>query len=200
MSTTSPILGLTLPASDGSDDFSTTPFIANWDILDGAPGVFVCTSGTHPSWGGPQIGRLIVETDTGNLLQWNGTVFVAPDYPVTLTNAVTLTNKRITKRVVVSTQSATPIVDSDTTDVVSITGLAQAITSMTTNLTGSPVAGDRLVFHITDNATGRAIAWGAKFEASGTIALPTGTTAGVLLTTEFEWNAITNAWRVLVVS
>lgn len=47
----------------------------------------------------------------------------------------TLTNKRVTKRVVVTTQSATPSINTDNGDIFQITGLAQAITSMTTNLT-----------------------------------------------------------------
>lgn len=40
-----------------------------------------------------------------------------------------------------------------------ITGLAQAITSMTTGLTGTPNAGDMMMIQITDNATARAITW-----------------------------------------
>lgn len=83
MSTTSPILNLTLPASDGSDPFSLADdFLANWAILDGAPGVFICTSDTHPTWGSGQSGRLIFETDTDNLLEWNGSNFVAPNLTI----------------------------------------------------------------------------------------------------------------------
>lgn len=51
----------------------------------------------------------------------------------------TLTNKRITKRLVSTTQSATPAINTNNGDIFTITGLAQAITSFTTNLTGTPV-------------------------------------------------------------
>lgn len=50
-----------------------------------------------------------------------------------------MTNKRITRRAPAITQSATPTINTDVTDVAHITGLAQAITSMTTNLSGTPV-------------------------------------------------------------
>jgi hypothetical protein len=57
---------------------------------------------------------------------------------VTLTGAQTLTNKRITPRVTSETSSATPTINSDNTDVHRVTALATNITSMTTNLTGTP--------------------------------------------------------------
>jgi hypothetical protein len=100
------------------------------------------------------------------------------------------------RRVTTTTQSATPTINSDNTDVASITGLAQAITSMTTNLSGTPVAGDSLIIEITDDATARAITWGSSFESSGYITLPTTTVISVKLTTAFLWNTITNKWRI----
>ena len=77
----------------------------------------------------------------------------------TISSTSTITNKRITKRVVVTTQAATPAINTDNGDIFQITGLAQAITSMTTNLTGTPVAGDMMMIQITDNGTARAITW-----------------------------------------
>ncbi len=115
-----------------------------------------------------------------------------------LTSTQTLINKRITKRVVVTTQSATPTINTDNTDVAAITALAQAITSFTTNLSGTPVAGDSLIIEITDNGTARAIAWGNSFEAS-TVALPTTTVISTLLTVGFRWNTTTTKWRCVAV-
>lgn len=103
---------------------------------------------------------------------------------------------RITKRVVTVTQSATPAINTDVTDVAKITGLAQAITSMTSSLTGTPVDGDTLTVKLTDNGTARAITWGASFEAS-TVALPTTTVISTLLTVTFDWNTATSKWRVV---
>lgn len=112
----------------------------------------------------------------------------------------TLTNARITKRAPTVTQSATPTINTDVTDVAHITGLAQAITSFTTNLTGAPVEGDALRIDITDNGTARTIAWGSSFESSGGATLPTTTVLGVRLDVGFVWNTVTSKWRCIAVA
>lgn len=124
---------------------------------------------------------------------------IAPSNVVTLTGTQTLTNKRITKRAPAVTQAAAPTINTDVTDVAHITGLAQAITSMTTNLTGTPNEGDMLRIDITDNGTARAITWGAKFESS-TVVLPTTTVVSTRLDVGFIWNTVTSAWRVVAVA
>lgn len=123
-----------------------------------------------------------------------GTDFTSP------TGTETLTNKRVTKRAPAITQSATPTINTDITDVAHITGLAQAITSMTTNLTGTPVEGDTLRIDITDNGTARAITWGAKFEASTTQALPTTTVISTRMDIGFFWNTVTSKWRCMSIN
>lgn len=114
--------------------------------------------------------------------------------------AETMTNKRVTKRAPTVTQSATPTINTDVTDVAHITGLAQAITSMTTNLTGTPVEGDTLRIDITDNGTARAITWGSSFESSGNVTLPSTTVLGVRLDVGFVWNTVTSKWRCVAVA
>jgi hypothetical protein len=109
------------------------------------------------------------------------------DTAVQAASTTTLTNKRVTPRVTTITSSGTPTVNTDNTDVVDITALAEAITSMTTNLTGTPTIGEVLVFQIKDNGTARAITWGASFTAKG-VALPTTTVINKLLTVGFFWN------------
>lgn len=105
----------------------------------------------------------------------------------------TVTNKRITKRsLATSANSATPTINTDLYDVVVITAQALAITSFTTNLTGTPVEGDTLVIAITGSGSA-AITWGALFEAS-TIALPTGFTTS-RQDIAFRWNTATAKWR-----
>lgn len=88
--------------------------------------------------------------------------------------------------------SGTPTINTGTSQLnfVNITALAAAITSMTTNLTGSPIAGDRLYFLIKDNGTARAITWGASFTAMG-VALPTTTVISKFLTVGFIYNGTT---------
>lgn len=105
----------------------------------------------------------------------------------------TLSNKRITKRTGTTTSSATPTINTDTVDFYSITALTVDITSMTTNLSGTPTEGQTLWIAITGTAA-RAITWGSSFEAS-TIALPTTTVTTNRLDVGFVWNTVTSKWR-----
>lgn len=117
----------------------------------------------------------------------------------TISSTNTLTNKRITRRLVNVTQSATPAINSDNTDVANILALAQSITSMTTNLTGTPVNGDLLEIRITDNGTARGITWGVKF-ASTTVTLPPTTVISTILRTFFEFNSAQNRYEIYLVA
>jgi hypothetical protein len=95
VSTRSDILQLILNASDGSDPFLLSDFLTNWGILDSSPGVFICTSSTHPSWGTDQAGRLVFETDTLDFLGWNGTTFLNLNLTVnnlTVVNEIAVNN------------------------------------------------------------------------------------------------------------
>lgn len=107
--------------------------------------------------------------------------------------------KVASKRVVTVTQSATPAINTDNTEIANITGLAQAITSFTSSLSGTPNPYDSLIICITDNGTARAITWGASFEAS-TVALPTTTVISTLLMVGFFWNSATSKWRCVAVA
>lgn len=109
-------------------------------------------------------------------------VFDALALKASLTGTETLTNKTIKKRILVVTQSATPATNIDNADIVQITGLAQAITSMSSSLTGTPYDGQMIMWQITDNGTARAITFGASFAASTGVALPTTTVISTMLT------------------
>jgi len=65
----------------------------------------------------------------------------------------TLTNKTITSRITTITSSATPTINTDNCDAVTITALATAITSMTTNLSGTPTNFQKLIFRIKDDGS-----------------------------------------------
>lgn len=107
----------------------------------------------------------------------------------------TLTNKRITRRLTTTNApGATPTTNTDNVDIMNFTGLAAAITSMTTNLSGTPVDGDLIEFRFTDNGTARAITWGASFGAT-TVALPTTTVISTMLRVLFEWNG--SIWQCI---
>ena len=105
----------------------------------------------------------------------------------------TLTNKRITKRVTSIVSSATPTYNIDNCDFVDITALAAAITSMTSGKSGTPTQKQTLIYQILDDGTGRAITWGADFEAKG-IDLPTTTTANKMLTVGFIYDTNAAKW------
>jgi len=105
----------------------------------------------------------------------------------------TLTNKRVTPRVVTTTSSATPTINTDNTDQYGLTAQTVDVTSFTTNLSGTPTDGQKLWIYIVGTAA-RAITWGASFESS-TVTLPTTTVTTNRLDVGFVWNAATSKWR-----
>jgi hypothetical protein len=98
-----------------------------------------------------------------------------------------------TKRVTTITSHATPTINTDNCDCVTITAQAEAITSMTTNLSGTPTNFQTLIFRIKDDGTARAITWGASFVAKG-VALPTTTVISKLLTVGFIYDTVLSTW------
>jgi hydroxyethylthiazole kinase-like sugar kinase family protein len=100
----------------------------------------------------------------------------------------------VVPRVLASTaNSATPTINTNNYDIVVITGQTVAITSFTTNLTGTATNGQKLWIAITGTGS-IAITWGASFEAS-TVSLPTTTATTARLDVGFVWNATTSKWR-----
>jgi len=97
------------------------------------------------------------------------------------------------------TSHATPTIDTDECGFVTITALAEAITSMTTNLSGTPTNFQKLIFRIKDNGTARAITWGAKFVAKG-VALPITTVLSKLLTVGFIYDTVAETWGCVAVA
>ena len=112
----------------------------------------------------------------------------------TLAGTETLTNKWIQPRVLASTaNSGTPTLNTDNYDMMVITGQSATITNFSTNLTGTPVNGQKLWIAIT--GTGAiGITWGTSFESS-TVTLPTTTVTTARLDVGFVWNVATSKWR-----
>ena len=136
-------------------------------------------------------------TDVGIAYGGTGSSTLAGASIPTYTSTNTFTNKRITSRIKTFTSDATPDIDSDDYDAVTITALAVAITDV--NVTGTPTNFQKLIFRIKDNATIRAIAWGSDFEDAGK-ALPITTVASKLLTVGFIYNTATSKWGCVAVA
>lgn len=107
----------------------------------------------------------------------------------------TLTNKRVTPRTGTTTSSATPTINTDNIDFYSITAQSGNITSMTTNLSGTPTEGQTLWLAMTATSGTPTITWGSSFEASS-LALPTGLTT-TRQDFRFVWNTTTSKWRFI---
>lgn len=113
----------------------------------------------------------------------------------------TFTNKRITRRVViVNAPGATPSTNTDNVDVADFTGLAANITSMTTNLTGTPTDRQLVEFCFLDNGTARTIAWGTSFANGGLVNLPTTTVISTELRVLVEWRAAASKYECVAVA
>lgn len=121
----------------------------------------------------------------------------------TVSSTNTLTNKRVTRRLTTTNApGATPTTNTDNVDIQVFTGLNTAITSMTTNLSGTPVDGDFLEFMFLDDGTARAITWGSSFANGGVQALPTTTVISVVLRVllQYQTAASLNKWVCVAVA
>ena len=137
-------------------------------------------------------GVITDETGTGSLVFSNTPTFQTP----ILGNATATTlTARILPRVYSIVSSATPAVNTDLYDAVSITALATGISSI--SITGSPNNFDKLLFRIKDNGTSRTIAWGTSFVQMGA-SLPTSTVPSKILTIGFIYDSILAKWGCVV--
>lgn len=216
---TFPTTSKTIAANDGSnwtfasqaigDIVTASSTTAYTRIAAVALGAVLTSAGTttQPTWStAPQITTIELGNASDTTLSRSAAGVLAVEGVVipSISSTNTLTNKRITPRVVATTQSATPAINSDNGDIFEIVGLAQAVTSMTTSLTGTPVEGQFMEIIFKDNGTARAITWGASFVAS-TVALPTTTVISTQLAALFQWRTsavwtTTSAWTCVAVA
>lgn len=204
-------VGGTATSHPASGTFAVGDFVVTADgvvwicTLAGTPGTWANAAGSNASASGTVTGP---DAFGASAVAGSAATFSKGDHdhglpanPVTafLTAVDTLTNKRITKRVLASTaNSGTPTANTDNYDVIKLTGQTTTITNMSTNLTGTPVDGDQLWISITGSST--SITWGSKFESSGTVTLPSATITTARLDCQFVWNLATTAWRCVLVA
>ncbi len=108
----------------------------------------------------------------------------------------TIFNARWISRITSITSSATPTINTDNCDAVTITAQAANITSMTSGLTGTPNNFDKLIIRIKDLGGPWAITWGTSY-ASSQSTLPTTTAAGKVTTIGLMWNSVKAKWICL---
>lgn len=130
----------------------------------------------------------------------NTTQLATTAYVDALVAAVlTFTNKRVTRRVVAVTNSATPTANTDNADQLTMDALNVAITNLSTNLSGTPTDGEPKVWRFKDDGTARALNLGAKFVPLGA-ALPTTTVISKWLYVGAVWHATAAVWHVVSVN
>ncbi len=115
------------------------------------------------------------------------------------TEVQTLTNKRITPRIITISSSATPSINTDNADCVTITGQTVNITSMTSGLSGTPGNFDKLIIRIVNaDASPHSVTWGTSF-ASSQATLPTTIVSGKGTTVGLIWDSVKAKWICLAV-
>jgi len=109
-----------------------------------------------------------------------------------ISSTSTLTNKRITPRVVSTTDDATAVIDVDVTDVYVLTAVANATTF---TLTGTPTAGQKLLIQFKDAGVAKGLTW-TGFTAIG-ITLPTTTVASKQHYVGCVYNGAATRWEAI---
>ncbi len=136
---------------------------------------------------------------TGKLLKDSATLLPAGDI-VGTTATQTLTNKRVTPRVVSIADAATITPTGDTADEYIVTALAQPATIAAPS--GTPANGQKLILRIKDDGTGRALTWtttSGAYRAVG-VTLPTTTTASKVTYVGCLYNSQDTFWDVVAVA
>jgi hypothetical protein len=109
----------------------------------------------------------------------------------------TLTNKRITRRVFSTADTATLTIDADSYDGAKVTALAQAMTIAAP--TGTATAMQSLIIRIKDNGTARALTWNAAFRAIS-VTLPTTTVISKTVYVGCIRNTDDSTWDAIAVA
>lgn len=138
-----------------------------------------------------------IPSTSGNVLTSDGTNWISSLPAVTLTNTVTLTNKRITKRVdpQTSTSSYTPNIDNY--DGTTFSALAANLTINAP--TGTPTDGQEYWIRIKSDATPRTLSFttGAGGFRAGDAALPVITVASKTMYCGFKYHSTDNRYDLV---
>lgn len=184
----------TLPGAVGSTGYvkeTVSGSVQTESVVTSIPATDISSGALNIGNNAATVGTLELANGTANTLSASGGVLSVEGVVIpSISSTNTLTNKWVQARVTPITSSATPTYNTDSCDVVNITALAAAITSMTSSRTGTPVDFQQVEFRIKDDGTARAITWGADF-SSGMATLPTTTILGKTLHVYCEFDSVT---------
>jgi hypothetical protein len=111
------------------------------------------------------------------------------------TDAQTLTNKRIVARIASSLNPSSITPNSDTTDLVVVSGLAQALSIG--NPTGNPTDGQQLRIRFLDTGSAQTLAFAGGYQG-GSLGLPAASigSASLSLMLTFQFDNSLTKWRL----
>ena len=155
------------------------------------------------SAGTPTVDKVLIGSGNGTST-WTGTwsnatltspVINTPTGDVaTLTGTQTLSNKRVTPRVVTTTDDATAVIDVDVTDVYELSAVANATTF---TLTGTPTDGQKLIVRAKDAGAAKGLTW-TGFTVIG-VTLPTTTVISKWHIVGCIYNSAATQWQAVAV-
>ncbi len=167
------------------------------DITNGAGSITIAGEDASPSNKGIVAIATGAELDTGtDDAKAASAKALADSKYVTEDATVTLSNKRITPRVDTTASGSTITPTGDSSDLYTVTALAEAATIAAPS--GTPVNGQRLVLRIKDNGVSRALTWNAIYRVCG-VTLPTATTISKTHYVGMIYNSADSKWDVLAV-
>lgn len=142
--------------------------------------------------------KVLAVTHTLTLSGTDSTVMTFPGTSQTiagLTSTQTFTNKRITQRVITTTDDATAVIDVATTDVYELS----AITNNTEfSFTGTPTDGQKFIIRYKDAGVSKTLTW-TGFVPIG-ITLPSSTTAGKWAYVGVQYNSAASEYHAVAVT
>jgi hypothetical protein len=148
------------------------------------------------SWDSQKISFIVngsVNTSDAMTIQTTGVVTI-PNVSIT---SGTIASTRIDPRDVSATTATTLTPDVSVGDIYCYTALASALTINAP--TGTPTNGDKLMFRLLDNGTGRALTWDGTYTVIG-VTLPTTTTANKTTYVGCIYNSNNTRWDVIAVT
>lgn len=197
----STLTGLTRNADSGSSDQdhavgTVVEFVPDVLWAQGLTDHILTEHGTDGTHDATKVAMLAgTQTVTGNKTFSGTTTITTADINGGTVDGTTIATSRINPRIVTTTDDATAVIDTDVTDQYQLTAIANA-TEFT--VTGTPVAGQKLIVRIKDAGVAKGLTW-TGFTNRGATA-PTTTVAGKTHYIGCIYNATASTWDVVAVT